>query len=283
MTITLPNFFLENSPLYQIIKDERFVCAKSVLHKKGKLSIRICTHMLIIVKNGEKILHLKKEDKKVQNNEIIFLTQGNYFMSEIVSKDNSYETILICFDDKFILEFIKKYKLQIQTNLHSDLVIIKKDPLINLNIESLDAIFEIHPSNTIELLKLKTEELFLYALAHNEKILHSFLSTIIETSNSRIKYILESNLDIIQNLHDMCTLTRLSESSLRKEIYRLYNTTPKKWLDSSKLHRAAQLLKNTDHTIATIATTCGYSNVSWFISQFKKHYKSTPFLYRKEN
>lgn len=111
----------------------------------------------------------------------------------------------------------------------------------------------------------------------------SFLNQIVNTKPSRIKYILESNLDIINNVSDMCKLTRLSDSMLRKEMIRLYNQKPKQWLDKQRLKKAIVMLKNTNKSISDIATSCGYSTVSWFIIQFKKYYKTTPFSYREEN
>jgi len=75
----------------------------------------------------------------------------------------------------------------------------------------------------------------------------------------------------------------LSNGILRKEMLRLYNQKPKQWLDKQRLKKAIIMLKNTNKPISDIATSCGYSTVSWFIIQFKKHYKTTPFIYREEN
>lgn len=137
--------------------------------------------------------------------------------------------------------------------------------------------------NKLELLKLKTYEIFLYTLSKNKQEFLSFLSNMMHTKSLRVKYILESNLDIINNVKDMCKLTRLSESKLRKEFIRLYGEKPKQWLDKKRLEKVATLLQNSDKSISDVATSCGYSTISWFIIQFKKHYKTTPFLYRKEN
>lgn len=43
------------------------------------------------------------------------------------------------------------------------------------------------------------------------------------------------------------------------------------------------LLKNSDKNISEIATECGYSTVSWFISQFKKEYSLTPKEFREQD
>ena len=83
--------------------------------------------------------------------------------------------------------------------------------------------FSTQIENKIGLLKLKTQEIFLYTLSKDKELFLSFLNNILHTQSSRIKYILELNLDIIDNVNDMCKLTRVSNTVLRKEMLKLYN------------------------------------------------------------
>ncbi len=220
---------------------------------------------------------------QIDTSEILFLAQNNYFMSEKINHENSFESLLIFFDDAFVIDFIKKYKIRIDVKEENLLINIKRDLFISSCISNINEYFLYDIENKIDLLKLKTHEIFLYTLAKDKKLFLSFLKQIINTKSSRIKYILESNLDIINDVSDMCKLTRLSNAVLRKEMLTLYNEKPKQWLDKRRLEKAVSLLKNTEKSITSIATSCGYSTVSWFIIQFKKYYKTTPFLYRTQN
>jgi len=283
MIVTLPNYLTQNPNLYKLIYDDSFISSKSITYKKDKLSLRNSTHMIILLIDGAKVLHLKDKDIKVDESEILYLSQGNYFMTEKISSKNAYESILICFDDEFVLKFLKKYNIKIQIKQTKSIISVKKDDFLSLVVSTINKYFDSKLENKLDLLKLKTEELFLYTLSKDKQNFLAFLNSIISTKSSRIKYILESNFDIISSVDDMCKLTRLNEKALRKEIQRLYNQNPKKWLDTNRLNRATLLLKNTNESISNIATSCGYSSVSWFIEQFKKYYKTTPFLYREEN
>ena len=49
----------------------------------------------------------------------------------------------------------------------------------------------------------------------------------------------------------------------------------------SRLLYAAELLKNTDHSISVIAEQCGYESDSYFMRQFRQHKGCTPTEYRK--
>lgn len=281
--INLPNYILENPKLYKIENDDKLIVSKSNILKEKQQYLRNSTHILIFLINGSKILHLDNKELKINTNDILYLSQGNYFMSEIVGDKNSFESILISFDDDFILDFIKKYKIKINIQRQESVLNIKRDIFIDSCISNINNYFSTKLENKIDLLKLKTQEIFLYTLSKDKQQFLSFLNQIVNTKPSRIKYILESNLDIINNVSDMCKLTRLSNSMLRKEMIRLYNQNPKQWLDKQRLKKAIVMLKNTNKSISDIATSCGYSTVSWFIIQFKKYYKTTPFSYREEN
>lgn len=281
--INLANYILENPKLYKIENDDKLIVSKSNILKEKQQYLRNSTHILIFLINGSKILHLDNKELKINTNDILYLSQGNYFMSEIVGDKNSFESILISFDDDFILDFIKKYKIKINIQRQESVLNIKRDIFIDSCISNINNYFSTKLENKIDLLKLKTQEIFLYTLSKDKQQFLSFLNQIVNTKPSRIKYILESNLDIINNVSDMCKLTRLSNSMLRKEMIRLYNQNPKQWLDKQRLKKAIVMLKNTNKSISDIATSCGYSTVSWFIIQFKKYYKTTPFSYREEN
>jgi AraC-like DNA-binding protein len=283
MTRKIPNHILENQDLYKIEHDDKFIVSKSTILKKGKLHLRNSTHILILLIKGSKVLHLQEEDIMIDTSDILYLSQGNYFMSEIVGDRNNFESVLISFDDDFVLNFIKKYQIKIETDTQLSNIKIKKDIFLDSCISTINEYFSSKMDNKLDLLKLKTQEIFLYTLSKDKAQFLSFLNEILSTKSSRIKYILEANLDIIDNVTDMCKLTRVSNAVLRKEMLRLYNKKPKQWLDEQRLKKAIIMLKNTDKSISEISANCGYSTASWFIIQFKKHHKTTPFLYREEN
>lgn len=281
--ITLPNYIFENQNQYEIIQTDKILVSKASKFKKDKLYLRNSMHAMILLVVGGKVLHLDDEDLKLDNKDILFLSQGNYFMSEKIAQNNRYESILVFFDDEYILNFIKKYDLKIDSSAEKRFCNVKRDLFSSFCIDSIDEYFKVDIENKKELVSLKIEELFLYTFSKNKKLFSSFLKSILLTKTSRIKYILEANIDIIHSLEDMCSLTRLNSKALRKEMLRLYNQNPKEWLDAKRLFQATVLLGDEEKTVSQIAAECGYSSVSWFINQFKKHYKTTPLEYRQQN
>jgi AraC-like DNA-binding protein len=234
---------------------------------------------MIIALEGKKIIHSKEYDIHINSNEICFLAQNNYFMSERTTKDMHFESLLVYFNDQFIFDMLQKYNIEIDTSKKK---IIAKVPylqnsLLQRNISLLQAYMDKDMDQN--LLKLKIEELILHSLVINKDIL-SFIKSVLSTSQNRIKFILESNIDMIQTIEDMAKLTRLTYNQLRRYVKQEYDLTPKVWLDTKRLEKAMLMLKNSEKTITEISTECGYSTVSWFISQFKKKYHRTPKEFR---
>ena len=62
-----------------------------------------------------------------------------------------------------------------------------------------------------------------------------------------------------------------------------YGKTPINVLIDLRMERASDLIVNTNIPITDIAESCGYSSVSYFITEYKKHFGITPLKQRKIN
>mgnify|MGYP002913307897 CR=1 FL=1 len=54
------------------------------------------------------------------------------------------------------------------------------------------------------------------------------------------------------------------------------------FLNEYRLNTAAEALRTTDETVLTIASRCGFENLSYFNRAFKAHFGMTPRDYRKK-
>ncbi|WP_167542999.1 helix-turn-helix transcriptional regulator [Aliarcobacter thereius] len=237
-------------------------------------------HTMIIPLVGQKIITTKKETIDINSSNICFLYQNNYFLSKRINNNSKYKSIILFFNDKFVLDFVKKYKIEIDKKAEIELFNFNYDSFdeIKINIKLIGNYLAKEFSKP--LLKLKIEELFLLVLEKDEISLIYFFNKIMNTTRHRIKYILEANLDLIFTFEDICNITRETSAKIRKYFKDELNTTPKLWINQKRLEKASFLLKNTDDSITKIATSCGYSSVSWFILEFKRIYKFTPKEYR---
>jgi len=283
MTYIVPNYFLEEQPNAVISSDSLFTLAYSSRRSQGSISIRNTTHVMILLTTGQKKLMTNNKEIVLNEGDILFLTQGNYFMSEVLSQKGLYEAMMVYFDDAFVMDFIQKYAVELGGCTSQNVVSFSSDRLLKSLIDSYSLYINQDLKRQNEIIKLKTEEIFLHLLSQNSNIFCGFLKSISLSSKERIKYILEANLDLLESVDDMCKITRLSKNELRQKMQQIFQMQPKAWLDSKRLEQASLLLKNSDETIASIATTCGYSTLSWFGVQFKRAYGVTPKSYREQN
>ncbi|CAA6808059.1 MAG: AraC family transcriptional regulator [uncultured Sulfurovum sp.] len=283
MTYLVPNYFLENEPNTVISSDTLFTLSYSTKRSQDRIYIRNTTHVMILLKKGEKKLTTDKEDLLLHRGDILLLTQGNYFMSEVLSEDGIYQALLVYFNDEFVMNFIKKYDIKLSNNESQNIISFSSNTLLKSLIDSFELYLDKKLERHNEIVKLKTEEIFLHLLNENEHSFYSFLKAIRFSSKDRIKYILEANIDLIDTVEDMCKIARVSKNELRLAFKNSVGMQPKVWLDSKRLEQASLMLTNSNETISSIATTCGYNTVSWFGVQFKKAYGVTPKVYREQN
>ena len=227
LTYVVPNYFIENS-YSNLLKIDNLLCLNYITKKQSSnVYARTTMHSMGIMIEGSKVIHLSSEDVTIEKNDIFFLTQNNYYMSERVVDDAKYKSLLVYFDDSFIFDFINKYNIKINTQNEQSIVkaSYKSDKLFENCVQIFQEYLKVDFNEN--LLKLKIEEIFLQAIKNNKKQMYSFFNSILATSQDRIKYILESNIDLIQTLSDMCSITRLSENKIRRYIKKEFNQTPK--------------------------------------------------------
>lgn len=82
-------------------------------------------------------------------------------------------------------------------------------------------------------------------------------------------------------LKDVSDYAEIEYTSIGKYIKKYLNVSFKEYLTDIRLTYARNLLSNTDVTITELAFYCGYSTVTYFISEFKKKYGFSPREYRQ--
>jgi AraC-like DNA-binding protein len=79
---------------------------------------------------------------------------------------------------------------------------------------------------------------------------------------------------------DMATAAGLSRAHFSREFSRTFGESPKAYLMTRRLERAAALLRNTDRSVNEICLDVGLVGLGSFIVSFKRHFGKTPTEYR---
>ena len=94
---------------------------------------------------------------------------------------------------------------------------------------------------------------------------------------------IESNVHNACALHDLAEALRYNESYLSRMFFKTVGVTYSDYTRNVKISHACYLLQNTDNSIHSIASQCGYSTHSSFIRSFKQLTGITPQEYRIQN
>ena len=78
----------------------------------------------------------------------------------------------------------------------------------------------------------------------------------------------------------LASAARLSPAHFSREFHREFGQTPHQYLLHRRLERAAELLRNTDRTVADICFTVGLRSVGSFTSSFGRMFGVSPTAYR---
>lgn len=94
-----------------------------------------------------------------------------------------------------------------------------------------------------------------------------------------IEYIYENYSGQI-SLDDIAGAANISLSKANQIFKEFTSYSPIAFLNNYRLEKSAELLRNTNDTIAQISLDCGFSGQSYFNKVFIKEYGSTPLKYR---
>lgn len=240
-------------------------------------------HAMIFILQGSKHLSYKNRQITLQAGEMALLTQNNYTMSEIVGGAGVYEAALVYFDDDFVFDFLQTDHIDITQNMADSVTFAHfgKDIVLQKEAEMFLYFAQSNAAQKAAILKHKIKALWLYLLGMKNLAMHRFLQAVLQNAHRRVMHILESNVEVIQSVEDMCRIAKVSKKSLYKEVQKASKTTPKAWLDNKRLERAAFLLRHTDKSVASIAAECGFCTLSWFGVRFKDKYALSPKAYKK--
>jgi len=79
---------------------------------------------------------------------------------------------------------------------------------------------------------------------------------------------------------EMAAAAGLSRAHFSREFSRTFGESPKAYLMTRRLERAAALLRNTDRSVSEICLDVGLVGLGSFIGSFKRHFGQTPTDYR---
>jgi len=107
-----------------------------------------------------------------------------------------------------------------------------------------------------------------------EMLLFQESNTADNTDSERIKpavrYIHEHYRDSQLTVYDLCRLLGISDTYFRKLFFRVYGTTPNRYINNLRITYAEELLLSGYYTVEDVAERAGFCDAKYFSTVFKK-------------
>ncbi len=256
-------------------------------HIEAYMSEELKACMTYVVNGREEIMTMTGT-VACSNGSAIFKQCRNYIANVYPDKTNRVELLVIHFYPEVLKSIFSEDLLELKP-LFSIERKIKNALKVNLDrhlehyFEGLFMLFESELIENEELIKMKLKEvLFLLFHSKDGEYIKSLILDAFTPSVVRFKEVISQHLYSNITMHELAFLCSLSDSKFFRDFKKVFGISPKKYFQSKKLSKAAELLKYSDLSVSQICYQVGYNSVSRFSNNFKSDYALSPMAYRKE-
>lgn len=244
----------------------------SCLKSKITLNQNIFSFLL----EGSKVIYAGQEHESIDNRKFLMISAGNCLMTEKISFDNGYRSVLLYFDRSMVSEFININQIVIRKSAHLPFCSIAYDEYILSFVQSILKTGFISDSLLPAFLKNKLFELLYYLVSKiGPSFLYSFLA-VHSSGDEQFKEIIEKNCLKKLSVEELAFLNNMSLSTFKRTFNKIYHTTPGKWFLKQRLQFAALMLTREDKRPVEIYEELGFESLSSFIHAFKTEHGTTP-------
>jgi AraC-like DNA-binding protein len=254
----------------------------------GNSKITLQQNMFSFLLEGAKTVQYAGKRVSIKPHQFLLLTAGNCLMSEkIAAPGGLYRSILFVFDNQLLTDFFIRHPQPRQSGSHQyrqePFLVFDKDPFLVNFIDSLGIILASGQSLSVELQKVKLEELLVYVSGCYPDAV-SRLQYVNNAANADmlIRQVATANICTGITVEELAFLCNMSLSSFKRHFAKIFGTSPQKWLIEQRMEIAAQMLKNSRSKVGEIYIELGYESLSSFIQSFKQAYGVTPKQYQQE-
>lgn len=254
-----------------------------------KIEVKAKRNAMIFVIKGSKTFG-EKSKIVLNENEILFVKSGSFkAINEISKADGIYKSYCIFFSNMFLLKFLSKHKYLldlIASRAKISVYKIQSDIYINEQINSLSVYFDnkdkLNTNVFKEIIKLKTEALFLLLMNRWDRVFSSFVHSIL-ASQPFLRILLDNSDKEFSSVKEMADIFDTNISLFSKKFKTNFGISPKEWLDNEKFEKAKLLIEFSNKNVTEVCKELKINSVAWFIERFKERYGTTPKQLQKSH
>lgn len=225
---------------------------------------------------GNKEIYYGKQHDQLTDNQFLILSEGNCLMTETMTVQNSYRSLLLFFDVHVLEKFIRLNRLVISKSGTAPYLVLEYDEYLRSFVKSLLSNRTISSAFLPNFLETKLFELLYYLTSKlGTSFLYSFMLP--HSGNQhQFREIIENNSLKKLSVEELAFLSNMSLSTFKRQFKEAYHTSPAKWFLKQRLQFAAVLLSQKNKRPIEIYEELGFESLSSFIHSFKTEYGTTP-------
>lgn len=242
---------------------------------------------LIYSVNGHSQLYGGVNTEALAPDESVLMKCGNFVNNWHVSEQTDpYEAIAIHFYPGVIEQIfehnIPDYLTTPVGNRTRVFQKIEQNSILTSYIHSLLMYFENPELFNTDTIKLKLRELIALLYSLNSNGIRELLSDLFNPSQLEFKKVIAEHIYHELTLDDYAMLLNMSVSTFKRKFNELYGTSPRQYILSQRLEKAAHVLRTSSTRITDVCFTCGFGDLSNFTKAFSKKYGQSPSEYQKQ-
>ncbi len=278
-----------DSRLHDCLNYDEVIALKYKERLDKRVEVKAKRNAIIFVVKGNKTI--SNGSKVVLNeNEILFVKSGSFRAINAISKASGiYKSYCIFFSNMFLLKFLSKHQYlrdSIENRTKMGVYKIKSDIYINEQINSLSVYFDnkdnLNTNVFKEIIKLKTEALFLLMMNREDKVFSSFVWSIMN-SQPFLKTLLDNSDKEFGSVKEMADIFDMNISLFSKKFKTNFGISPKEWLDNEKFEKAKLLIEFSNKNVTEVCKELKIHSIAWFIERFRARYGTTPKQLQKSH
>ena len=262
---------------------DAFLYAHRIQKSTAKNRVVLTEHLLTFITEGSKEIVTGDQRLRLDNNHFALVTAGNCLMSETVSKGSTYACKLVFFSNDILQAFLFSHRLRITRFIAGKK--IRNKEVLRFNNDAFTETFKqslaFVPQGSIELIKIKLQEILLYLLETQPDELCSLFAAIQNNNEDLLfKNIINSKIDSNLSIQELAFICNVSSSTFKRKFAKIFNDSPTNWIRKKRMEHAAFLLRYNKERPSDIYLRLGYENFSSFTQSFKNIYGKTPKEYQ---
>jgi AraC family transcriptional regulator, exoenzyme S synthesis regulatory protein ExsA len=249
-----------------------------------KNKINLTQNVFSFLIHGTKEVITNKKTIVIQNNQFLIIKAGNCLMTENLSDDKNYQSILFFFTNEMVYDFIRKNKIILKKNQETNPYIVCEYDVYILNfIKSLTHISKQEASFQKKMLQVKFDEIMYYLVHKNGNSFLEQFQIISNVYNPHFENVVQNNKFNHLTIQELAFLCNMSSSTFKRNFEKKYKTSPIKWFQDKRLEQSAFLLQTKSNRPTDIFSISGFENLSSFTQAFKQKFGITPKQFQLKN